>query len=193
MKNPDQENLNRLIKGYIKGDAREFFIITGWIEKVVNNYNWGLKDYSEDIIQDVRLKVYLNLKESKFRRASMLKTYVYRIAKYTCIDFLRKSYSQQVTNDTSLIENMAESNPFDGMIKKEKEQIAHTILEELAAMCRETLHLVFVEKLTYNEISAILNIAEGTVKSRVFRCIGKALQLKEKYWNDLKTDTTVRI
>jgi RNA polymerase sigma-70 factor, ECF subfamily len=193
MKNPDHENQNRLIEGYIKGEVREFFIITGWIEKVVNNYNWGLKDYSEDIIQDVRLKVYLNLKESKFRRASMFKTYVYRIAKYTCIDFLRKSYRQQVTNDSDLIENIAESDSFDGMIKKEKEEIVHFILEELAAMCRETLQLVFVKKLTYSEISAILNIAEGTVKSRVSRCIGKALQLKEKYWNDLKTDTTVRI
>jgi RNA polymerase sigma factor (sigma-70 family) len=193
MKNPDQENQNKLIEGYIKGDAREFFIITGWIEKVVSNFSWGLKDYSEDIIQDVRLKLYVNLKENRFQKASMLKTYVYRITKYTCIDFLRKSYKKQVTNYIDLIEDIEEEDVSDGMIIKEKERIVQTILGELAEMCRETLRLVFFERLSYYEISIILNIAEGTVKSRVSRCIGKAVQLKEKYWNDLKPDTTIRI
>jgi RNA polymerase sigma factor (sigma-70 family) len=193
MESPDQENQNKLIEGYIKGEAREFFIITGWIEKVVSNFNWGLKDYNEDIIQDVRLKIYENLKENRFHSASMLKTYVYRVAKYTCIDFLRKSYNRLEINTTDFAENIEEEDASDRMIKEEKERIAQTILEELADMCRETLQLVFVEKLSYNEISAILNIAEGTVKSRVSRCIGKAVQLKEKYWNDLKHGTTIRI
>jgi RNA polymerase sigma factor (sigma-70 family) len=185
MENPDQENQNKLIEGYIKGEAREFFVITGWIEKVVSNFNWGLKDYGEDIVQDVRLKIYENLKENRFHKASMLKTYVYRITKYTCIDFLRKSYNRQVTNNTVLIKDIEEEDACDGMIKQERERILQTILSELAEMCRETLQLVFVERLSYNEISAILNIAEGTVKSRVSRCIGKAVQLKEKYWNEL--------
>lgn len=193
MKSFDQENQDKLIEGYIKGEAREFFIITGWIEKVVHNFNWGLKAYSEDIIQDVRLKIYVNLKQNRFQNASLLKTYVYRIAKYTCIDFLRKSYKQQVTTNNDLIGHVEEDDAFHGMIKKEKEKIVQIILEELAVMCRETLQLVFVERLSYGEISALLNIAEGTVKSRVSRCIGKALQLKEKYWNDLRTDSTVRI
>jgi RNA polymerase sigma factor (sigma-70 family) len=191
MKNPDQENQNKLIEGYIRGDAREFFIITGWIEKVVSNFNWGLKDYSEDIVQDVRLKIYENLKENRFHKASMLKTYVFRIAKYTCIDFLRKSYNKQVTYTADLIEDIDEEDASDGMIRQERERIVQTILEELAEMCRETLQLVFVERLSYNEISTILNVAEGTVKSRVSRCIGKAVQLKEKYWNDLKPGTTI--
>jgi RNA polymerase sigma factor (sigma-70 family) len=192
MKNPDQENQDRLIEGYIKGDAREFFIITGWIEKVVSNFNWGLKDNSEDIVQDVRLKIYENLKENRFHNASLLKTYVYRIAKYTCIDFLRKSYNKQVTYTADLIEDVEEEDASDGMIRQEREKIVQAILEELAEMCRETLQLVFVERLSYNEISTILNVAEGTVKSRVSRCIAKAVQLKEKYWNDLIPGTTIR-
>jgi RNA polymerase sigma-70 factor (ECF subfamily) len=193
LKNPDPENQDKLIEGYVNGEAREFYIITGWIEKVVNNYNWGLKDFSEDIIQDVRLKIYLNLKQNKFHKSSQLKTYVYRIAKYTCIDFIRKSYNQLVKNDADITGIAEEGDASDGMVKKEKENIAQTILDELAAMCRETLQLVFVERLSYIEISTLLNIAEGTVKSRVSRCMEKAMQLKDKYWNDLKTDTTIRI
>ncbi|MBN1415672.1 MAG: hypothetical protein JW973_11275, partial [Bacteroidales bacterium] len=64
-------------------------------------------------------------------------------------------------------------------------------LKEIAEPCREILRLVFGEKLSYRMISKLLNIAEGTVKSRVSRCISKAIELKEKYWNDSKTRSTV--
>jgi RNA polymerase sigma-70 factor, ECF subfamily len=192
MRNPDHEDQNKLIEGYIKGEAREFYIITRWIESVVRNYEWGLKDFSEDIIQDVRLKVYLNLKQNLFQKTSLLKTYVYRIAKYTCIDYLRKSYPQRLSDETDLIADDENLDASEVMIKKEKEEIIQNILNNLAAICHETLQLVFIERLSYHEVGHYLNIAEGTVKSRVSRCIGKALQLKKKYWNDLRTETTIR-
>ena len=192
MKDPDQKNQYQLIEGYIKGKAHAFFVITNWIEQAVNNYHWGLNEYYEDIMQDVRLKVYINLKQNKFRKNSSLKTYVYRIAKYTCIDYIRKTYKQQQKTDD--INNTEESNnALDQMIDLEKETVFRTILQEIATMCREMLQLVFIERLSYSEISLILNIAEGTVKSRVSRCLKKAVQLKEKYWNNMETNTTIKI
>jgi len=156
----------------------------------VNHYSWGLNYFSEDIIQEVRLKVFVNLKDTNFRKSAQLKTYVYRIAKYTCIDFLRKAKAGTVENLDSL--EIAEKNDALGdLISREKENILKTILKEIAEPCREILRLVFGEKLPYGMISKLLNIAEGTVKSRVSRCISKAIELKEKYWNDSKTRSTV--
>ncbi len=191
MNNPDQKNQEKLIEGYIKGNAREFFLITHWIEQVVKNYQWGLENFNEDIVQDVRLKIYLNLKENKFQRNSKLKTYVYRISKYTCIDFLRKTYPSDKENFEQR-EIIDEDNALDSLINKEKERVLELVLNELASMCREILQMVFIEKLTYNAISSIFNIAEGTVKSRVSRCIKKAVEIKDKYWNDSKKSTTVK-
>ena len=37
-----------------------------------------------------------------------------------------------------------------------------------------------------------MNVAEGTVKSRVSRCIKKAIELKDKYWNEPQTNTTIK-
>ena len=76
---------------------------------------------------------------------------------------------------------------------KEKDKVIQRIFDELADICRETLQLVFMERLSYSEISIILNIAEGTVKSRVSRCLEKAKILKEKYWNDSKSETTINL
>lgn len=184
MKSDGQINQFKLIQGYLKGDALEFLLVSGWIEQVVKNYNWGLKEFSEDIIQEVRLKLYLNLKENKFRNSSGLKTYVYRIAKYTCIDFLRRKKFQ--SGSEIITDNLkTDENPLDQLMGKEKEVIMNIILKEISSMCRDILQLVFGEKLSYIEISSLLNIAEGTVKSRVSRCLKKAVELKEKYWNDL--------
>lgn len=188
MSYPDQ---NSIIDGYLRGEAREFFIVSGWIEQVVKHYSWGLDNYNEDIIQDVRIKIYVNLKDDKFRKSSQLKTYVYRIAKFTCIDFLRKA-KVNTTESGNSSKISEENNALDNLILKEKENILQIILEEISEPCRELLHLVFVEKLSYIEISTILSIAEGTVKSRVSRCISKAVELKEKYWNDSNTASTIK-
>ena len=191
MKKPDQKLQNEIIQGYIKGNTREFFIVTNWIDQVVDNFSWVLKDFREDIVQEVRLKVFVNLKENKFRKASQLKTYVYRIAKYTCIDYLRKTYTHS-ESDLETEDIKDEDNALNRMIHVEKEKIINLILNEIAEMCREVLEMVFREKLSYNEISIIMNIAEGTVKSRVSRCIKKAIELKNKYWNEPKNNTTIK-
>ena len=191
MKNPDQKGQNEIIQGYIKGNTREFFIITNWIDQVVDNFRWALKDFREDIVQEVRLKVYINLKENKFRKVSQLRTYVCRIAKYTCIDYLRKTYTHS-ESDLESEDIKDEDNALDRMIHVEKEKLINIILNEIAEMCREVLEMVFREKLSYNEISIIMNVAEGTVKSRVSRCIKKAIELKDKYWNEPQTNTTIK-
>lgn len=191
MKNPDQKGQNAIIQGYIKGNTREFFIITNWIDQVVDNFRWALKDFREDIVQEVRLKVYINLKENKFRKVSQLRTYVCRIAKYTCIDYLRKTYTHS-ESDLESEDIKDEDNALDRMIHVEKEKLINIILNEIAEMCREVLEMVFREKLSYNEISIIMNVAEGTVKSRVSRCIKKAIELKDKYWNEPQTNTTIK-
>ena len=191
MKNPDQKGQNEIIQGYIKGNTREFFIITNWIDQVVDNFRWALKDFREDIVQEVRLKVYINLKENKFRKVSQLRTYVCRIAKYTCIDYLRKTYTHS-ESDLESEDIKDEDNALDRMIHVEKEKLINIILNEIAEMCREILEMVFREKFSYNEISIIMNVAEGTVKSRVSRCIKKAIELKDKYWNEPQTNTTIK-
>jgi len=87
------------IEGYLNGNQSAYFEISGWIETVVKNGYWGLNNQWADIIQDVRTKLYVNLKLNKFHFSSSLKTYVFRIAKYTCIDYLRKKYRDEKNGD----------------------------------------------------------------------------------------------
>jgi len=171
----------KLIEGYLNGNQREFFEISDWINTVVKNEYWGLNNDWADIIQDIRIKLYINLKQKKFHHSASLKTYVCRIAKYTCIDYLRNKYRTKEINAESIdIED--DNNNFLSLVQKEQKQILRQILFELTEKCRKTLQLVFIEKLSYKKISSELNIAEGTVKSRVSRCIKKAIELRKKNW-----------
>ncbi len=174
-----QKNDKILIRGYLNGSQKEFFEISSWISTVVKNDYWGLKDHWADIVQDVRMKLYINLKQKSFRHSSSLKTYVYRVAKYTCIDYLRKKYrTENVDIDTVEIED--QSNNFTSFVQKEQREILRTIFTKLSERCRKTLKLVFLEKLSYKKIASQLKIAEGTVKSRVSRCIEDAIKWRKK-------------
>jgi len=168
------------IEGYLKGNQREFFEITSWIMVIVKNEYWGLKDHWADIIQDIRMKLFINLQQKKLRDTSSLKTYVYRISKYTCIDYLRKKYRTEVLNIGN-VEVEDPNNNFSSLIENERKQILRRIIFKMTEKCRKTLELVFIEKLTYKKIGSLLHIAEGTVKSRVSRCIQEAIRLREKF------------
>jgi len=168
-----------LIQGYLNGNQKEFFEISGWINTVVKNDYWGLKDHWADILQDVRMKLYLNLKQETFRHSSSLKTYVYRVAKYTCIDYLRKKYRTENV-DISTVEIEDQNNNFLSLVQREQREILRIIFLKLSERCRTTLKLVFLKQLSYKKIALQLKIAEGTVKSRVSRCIEEAIKWRKK-------------
>ena len=169
-----------LIKGFLVGSQKEYFEISSWINTVIKNDYWGLKEDWADVLQDVRMKLYLNFRQKSFLHSSSLKTYVYRVTKYTCIDYLRKKYRCHEMNIDS-IEIIDPADSFVSLVQKEQKELLHHIFQKLTERCRTTLRLVFVEKLSYKKIASNLNIAEGTVKSRVFRCIEEANLWRKKF------------
>lgn len=166
-----------LVEGFLAGRKHEYQTISKWISQVVKLNSWGLNKYSDDITQDVLLKLHNNLKENKFEFASSLKTYVYRITKFTCIDYLRK-YSSKEQKETELIEIRSNDDPEEEMEKKEERKILWRIYRLSSVECRELWKMIFWENLPYQQIAQRLNIQEGTVKSRFARCKEKAVQIR---------------
>jgi RNA polymerase sigma-70 factor (ECF subfamily) len=60
-------------------------------------------------------------------------------------------------------------------------------LTQLSAEHREIIHLVCVEELKYEEVAEILNIAVGTVMSRLYRA---REQLRALMYGDNKGDSS---
>jgi len=168
-----------MIDGFLAGGKKEYRTISGWISKVVKLNSWGLEEYSSDIIQDVLLKVYDNLKENRFEGTASLKTYVYRIAKFTCIEYLRK-HSSKRKRETRLVEMPNNHNPESDMMNKEERKTLWRVYRLMSVECRQLWKMVFWESLSYLKIAERLGIKEGTVKSRFARCKEKAIGLRRK-------------
>ena len=184
----------KLIEGFVAGRKQEYQIINQWVCRVVKLSSWGLNQYADDITQDILIKLYNNLKDAKFEFTSSLKTYVYRITKFTCIDYLRKYLSKE-QKEVELIEIQSDDDPETDLELKQEKRILWRIYRLMSSECRDLWRMIFWEDLSYLQIAQRLSIQEGTVKSRFARCKEKAVEIRkkltEKNGNIFNLDTTI--
>lgn len=161
---------DELIEGYKAGAPEAFQHVDRWIQMVVRSRNWGLYDHQEDIIQDIRRRLYENLIYDRFRRGSSLKTYVVQISKYVCIEFLRQKIRHQASDIDSMQLRDPAAGPHRDLEVSQQAELAQEAMAQMPEGCRELFDMIFKQELPYQEISQRLGIAEGTVKSRAWRC-----------------------
>ncbi|MFL0197533.1 sigma-70 family RNA polymerase sigma factor [Clostridium sp. WILCCON 0269] len=133
-----------------------------------------LKDIhlAEDVFQDVFIKVYKNF--HKFNGKSSEKTWILTITINTCRDILRSSWIKKVLrfDDTEYgIFNSTENldNIENTVIKNiEYEDLLKRIMD-LPKKYKEVILLYYYQELSTSEISKVLRIPEGTVRSRLYR------------------------
>ncbi len=136
----------------------------------------GDRDISQDIMQEVFIKVYKNLK--KFRGESSYLTWISRIAVNTTYTYLKKN-KKTVYVDINDNEYNFSSNetPQTVLNKKLRNERIKKAVEELKPEERLLLSMINDDKMNYEDISKILKVPVGTVKSRVFN-LRKKLRFK---------------
>jgi len=119
-----------------------------------------------DILQDIFLKVYLNLNDFDSRLS--FSSWIYRIAHNQVIDTYRKNKSRPHGNSIDVEDEVLENfmNDFDFTKNLDlfflKENVDN-ILNKLSYKYKEILVLKFFEEKSYKEISDILRKPLGTV------------------------------
>jgi RNA polymerase sigma-70 factor, ECF subfamily len=114
---------------------------------------------AEDLAQETFLRVHRRL--SAFSFSSKFSTWVFAVARNAGIDALRTRARRDRLRE-ALPPPPAPAGPDVGI------ELA-TALASLAPSLREAVLLVEVLGLTYRETAEVVGVAEGTVKSRVFR------------------------
>ncbi len=162
----NEKQISAIIDDYLQGNEDAFYLIVDEYKdrvyeicyRVVGDY-----DDANDVSQDVFLRVYSSLK--KFKHNSSFSTWLYRIAVNSSISFLKKSNSQKKRVDTSSdltnIESGDRSSDIDNLIQES--------IKKLDEKDRVVVVLKDIEGFSYEEISSILHINIGTVKSRLSR------------------------
>lgn len=114
---------------------------------------------AEEVAQETMIAVWKSA--GRFASRSKLSTWIFGIARNKAFDLLRKERRGDRLPDVTLVE----PDPASAVLK---EQLVAGAMESLPESQREVVFLTFYEGLSYGEISAMLDIPEGTVKSRMF-------------------------
>lgn len=138
----------------------------------------------DDLTQEAFLKAYRNI--GSFRGDSSLYTWVYRIARNVCLDALRRrKYRGQFIFDWfKQIDSDHDFPDPSGSDVAEDRDTRYWIDKALAKLPEDFRSVIVfreIQDLSYDEISQIMNIPEGTVKSRLFKARKMMRQQLEFY------------
>ncbi len=157
------------------GDARAFeALVLKYQEKIFRLIQRLLSNPEavEDLAQEVFIKAYRSL--STFRGGSSFYTWVYKIALNTCRNHYRglgRHPEGAVLEGESATESLLEkgASPEAEVFRAEFWETVRCSLRELPHEQREAVVFCDLEGLSYEEISSVIGIPVGTVRSRLFR------------------------
>ena len=141
----------------------------------------GTKEESEDIVQDTFVKLFE--KKDYYRPINEFSTWIFTIASNLAKTELRKRKRRKTS---SLSDLGLENKDFDVPVKDTTDEETldefadsqiQDAIQSLQIHFRTALILRDIEELSYEEISKILDVPLGTIKSRINRA---RLQLQEK-------------
>lgn len=136
----------------------------------------GNKHEAEDITQEAFLRAYINL--HTFDQKRKFSTWIFRIATNLCIDRIRKKkpdyhLDAQVpgTDGLDMYSQIAASEelPVEQLEKMEMQERLQYEISRLPDKYRSVIVLKYMEELPLQEISEILDLPLGTVKTRIHR------------------------
>ena len=141
----------------------------------------GSFEEAEDIVQDTFVKLYQ--KKDYYRPISAFSTWIFTIASNLAKTELRKrkrrkvSYLSQIGIEEKDFDIPVEDTTDEETVGEYTESQIQDAIQSLQLHFRTALILRDIEELSYEEISKILDVPLGTIKSRINRA---RLQLQEK-------------
>jgi RNA polymerase sigma-70 factor, ECF subfamily len=134
----------------------------------------GKDSEAQDLTQEVFLRVFRSLKSYRSDEGAFV-TWLTRLSRNLLIDHYRRSRQERLTESIEaqlpMIEERAASSARpDGMLAgREASEALQAALQRLSPDLREAVVLRDLQEMDYREIAGVLNIPEGTVKSRLNR------------------------
>jgi RNA polymerase sigma-70 factor (ECF subfamily) len=196
---PDQEAANealaKLVRQCMAGDSQS------WQQLVVSQHRriyaicyrfTGSGNDAEDLTQEVFLKLYKNLASFDTQKGSF-QTWITTLARNLLVDHFRRTRLDRASDSLDATFDGEEDGPTmaDRLADPRPSQEQHVAgvelkvrvqhaLKQLSPELREAVILRDLEDMDYKEISQVLRIPEGTVKSRISRGRGELARLLQR-------------
>jgi RNA polymerase sigma-70 factor (ECF subfamily) len=134
------------------------------------------KEDANDLMQDVFAKAYRSL--SRFRGKSSFYTWIYAIGTNMTLNFLKKrkrraawsldDLDSGIQNDEAMVDIAHSANPRHQSDVNELQKKLNEAMQSLSDDHRAVVTMFDIQGIPHAEISKILKVSEGTVRSRLF-------------------------
>ncbi len=146
----------------------------------------GSSQEAQDLTQEVFLRVFRTVKTFRSTEGSFA-TWLSRVTRNLLIDHYRRTRQERITD--SIEEQLpvlevagaaASTRPDRALAGREASEILQAALQRLSPDLREAVILRDLQEMEYREIAEVLQIPEGTVKSRINRGRAELARLLRK-------------
>lgn len=184
-RNTKNEDIYILIKKIKEGDREAFMTVTSLYQKKVFLLAFSFfhnREDAMDIVQETFLRLYQKI--NLFQKGRNFQSWLLQIAKNICIDYHRKNYAKkgewrkEKTIDEMNLPDQSERKSLDTIDLKD---IFSQCLKKLTERQRMIFVLKHYNQFKYREISQILDVSLGTVKSLHFKAVQNLRTLISPY------------
>jgi RNA polymerase sigma-70 factor, ECF subfamily len=135
----------------------------------------GSGSEAQDLTQEVFLRVFKTIRTFRSAEGSF-GTWLARVTRNLLIDHYRRTRQERITDSIEgqlpMLEEVGSSaavRPDQQIAGREASEILQATLQKLSPDLREAVILRDLQEMEYREIAEVLDIPEGTVKSRINR------------------------
>ncbi len=155
------------------GDADAFSVLLERYEKKIFRYAGKFLSHPDDIkdiVQDVFVKAYVNIKS--FDASRRFSPWIYRIAHNEFINALKKKKAERISfiDFDLLLPHPAAAETADADVdRQDLRRLLDGCLEKMPAKYREPLILYYFEEMSYREIADVIHLPISTIGIRLQR------------------------
>jgi len=154
--------------------------MTAYVRRFLNN-----QDDARDLVQDVFMKVYKNIKS--FDTSMRFSPWIYRIAHNESVNSIKRKVREPLNffdPEVLFPHPVAVENPQDDAELSEMKEVLESCMEDLDDKYKEVLVLRYFEDLDYKDIADILKIPVVTVGVRINRGKERLKKIYEEKFNN---------
>lgn len=177
-----RQEYSEVVQAILAGDKNRFAEIVDEHKSLVYSILLRMTDdhdEANDLAQEVFIKVFRQLKQ--FKGKSKLSTWIYKIAYFHGLSYLRKR--KRWFTDANKVDIESDGNINEEIALDELKGHVSDCIRKLKPLERTAITLFYMEEMNVKEVAEIMNITESYVKVTVHRA-KKSLKemIKKEYY-----------